>query len=218
MPTISTRDLWQAYRHCSCGTRLHTLVRSVLCPMTLIAGYAPTSGQCLDVGCGHGLLVYYLAATSPHRQILGIDPSARKIAEACKATLPSDRVRFTYQTVAEVQETGFDFISLVDVLYLLPDEEERGLLCWCHERLAPSGLLLIKDVMDHPRVKFWLTYLEETLAVKALGITYGQDLFFRSPAKLVQEMTAAGFRTEVQPVGRWYLHPHVLYLCRKVAD
>src|SRR6187399_1210602 len=33
----------------------------------------------LDVGCGHGVLIALLAVAHPERQVVGIDPDARKV-------------------------------------------------------------------------------------------------------------------------------------------
>jgi len=185
--------------------------------MDRIVRRAPASGRCLDIGCGHGLFVYYLAAGSGSRSILGVDVSSDKITEACKAEFPSGQVRFECQPHTEVHEADFDLISLIDVLYLIPPDEQARLLRWCHAHLAPAGILIVKEVDDRPRWKYWINYAEETLAVRVLGITLGQRLYFRPPAAIVKDLTASGFSVDVEPIHRGYAHPHVLYVCRKSA-
>ncbi|MFI5212920.1 MAG: class I SAM-dependent methyltransferase [Gemmatimonadales bacterium] len=183
--------------------------------MARIAGAVPTTGAILDIGCGHGVLAYHLAAGPGDSSVLAIDPSAAKIAEAGRARFPASRVSFRQAGYAEVQERAFDVIVFVDVLYLLPPDVQRDALRWCVERLAPTGMLLVKEQGDRPRWKFWFNYLEETLAVRVLGITLGQRLCFQPTADFTDYLTSLGFEVKVTRIDRGYLHPHVLFTCRK---
>jgi 2-polyprenyl-3-methyl-5-hydroxy-6-metoxy-1,4-benzoquinol methylase len=215
MPRVSSRELWRAYRLCGLGARLHVVVRNLLCPMDRVAAAAPLRGRCLDIGCGHGLLAFYLTVGEAERSVLAIDVSPDKVAAARKTRLPAGRVEFRCEDYAAVKEGGFDVIALVDVLYLVPEDVQQLMIGWSWAHLAAGGILLIKEIAERPRWKYWLNYVEETMAVKLLGITSGRSFHFRSAESLKGELEGAGFAVAVEPLDRGYLHPHVLFVARK---
>ncbi|MDA2932757.1 hypothetical protein MYX82_00275 [Acidobacteria bacterium AH-259-D05] len=67
----------------------------------------------------------------------------------------------------------YDCITIIDVLYLLSPDEKLRMLTECSNALNRGGLLLLKETDDHPRWKFWLSMMQELLAVKVVDLTYG---------------------------------------------
>jgi len=64
--------------------------------MPAIEAEVPRRGRVLDLGCGHGLFSLLLAATSPERQVTGVDVDGDKLGLARRAAeaLGLDNVRF----------------------------------------------------------------------------------------------------------------------------
>jgi 2-polyprenyl-3-methyl-5-hydroxy-6-metoxy-1,4-benzoquinol methylase len=174
----------------------------------------------LEVGCGHGLFTLHAALSSPGRSVLGIDVDGRKVehAKAAAARARLERGADCEIRVAppgEVPEGPWDAVVVVDVLYLLDAGTQRDLLSGCARRLAPGGVLAVKEMALAPSWKARWNLAQETLAVRVLGITEGGALAFVGPSRLEEWMAAEGLDVSHLPLQRGYPHPHHLVLGRR---
>ncbi len=201
--------------------------------MRRIASRAPTSGVIVDLGCGHGLFTQLLARELPGRDVIGIDLDAHKIAVANQVQLPN--LRYLAADIATAELPPAQAVTILDVLYLVPFPIQEQLLAVCADRLAPGGVILLKEMAELPRWKVALNWLEETLAVRVLGITDHSDkhadqadqpaqtqkqngagrFYFRPRADWQALFDRLGFNVETVPLDRGYYHPHVLFVARK---
>ena len=215
-PDALGRRLLSLYRGAPPLDRAHVRVRWATCPFRAVAAQVPASGSVLEVGCGHGLLSLYLALASPDRRVVGIDVDEEKLgvarAAAAGAALPC-----TFEVVEgpTLPEGPFDAVAIVDVLYLLDAEAQRSLLRSCAGRLAPEGVLVVKEMAPVPRWKAAWNVAQETAAVKLLGITAGEQLTFLPPADMAAAMVDGGLVVRDRPVHRGYPHPHHLLVGTK---
>ena len=118
----------------------------------------------LDLGCGVGLLGFYLRERNFGSAICGIDRDGRKIARARAAARDVYReLDFKEQDVSEpMAQTGN--VVLFDLLhYLLPNDQSR-LLERLGARVAADGILMIRDCPRDENARFWLTHLAERFA------------------------------------------------------
>jgi 2-polyprenyl-6-hydroxyphenyl methylase/3-demethylubiquinone-9 3-methyltransferase len=204
------------YRALPAGVRFHTRVRALTCPMDAVVSRLPEDGRLLDVGCGHGLFSHEAALLHPDLEVLGIDPSAEKVRWADESAAHSPRVRFRTARLEDVEESGFDAVAVLDVLYLVPRADWPAFLSGCRERLRPGGRLLLKDVDVRPRWKFRKCVLQETLSVRLLGITLGRSFAFAGREEMAALLRDAGFdEVRITDLGRGYSTPHVLYEARR---
>jgi 2-polyprenyl-6-hydroxyphenyl methylase/3-demethylubiquinone-9 3-methyltransferase len=214
-PAEALRRSLQRYRHQPIGIRGFVLARHLLAPMARILAAMPPAGRLLDVGCGHGLFANALALGSPAREVLGVDPSAAKIeiARASSAGLPN--VRYRRGIVQEIDEHGFDGISILDVLYLLPVEEKLAVLRACRERIAPDGVLMLKTNDTRPAWKYRVARLQEQ-AMTGLGLTMGHGLYFLGREQNAELLHQAGFEPRIVDLDSWLPYPHVMFVSRPV--
>jgi 2-polyprenyl-3-methyl-5-hydroxy-6-metoxy-1,4-benzoquinol methylase len=198
--------------------RIHVRVRWLSAPLSAVERAVPVRGRILDLGCGHGLLSFYLALSSPARQVLGVDIDAEKIeqARAAAATLQPGEADVSFRTVepSHLPEGPFDAIVVADVLYLLGPAARRDLLDAAVDQLAPDGVLLLKETARTPRWKGALTVTQERLAT-GLGITAGEAVDFEDPSIFVGHLEARKLQATVQRLDRGYPHPHVLVTARR---
>src|SRR4051812_28147155 len=209
----AVRRSLRQYRGQPLGIRGFVLARHLLAPMARILDAMPASGRLLDVGCGHGLFANALALGSPARDVLGVDPSAAKmeVARASAAGLPN--VRFQQGVVQEVEERGFDAISILDVLYLLPIDEKLALLRACRERIAQDGVLVLKTNATRPAWKYRVARLQEH-AMTGVGLTMGHGLYFLSREQNTELLRLAGFEPRIVDLNTWLPYPHVMFVGR----
>lgn len=216
-PAADVRPALARYRRERPFIRLFTLGRHLLAPLGLVASEVPTRGRILDLGCGHGLFTNLLALGSQDRSLLGVDPSAAKIEVARRSSAGLSNVRYQLGEIGDVSERDFDAITILDVLYLLPDEAKLSVLRRCRELLAPHGTLLVKTNDTYPRWEYALVRLEEELMVKLLAFTHGGQLHFRGIPEYTALLDQAGFTGRVLDLPTRLPVPHRLYVCLKAG-
>ena len=104
------------------------------CPFAeVVERVVPTSGDVLDIGCGHGLFASYLALEPPGRRVVGVDlddRQARRRRDGRRARARRRRVARApvSHPVARCPTGPWDAITIVDVLYLLPADARNATL------------------------------------------------------------------------------------------
>jgi 2-polyprenyl-3-methyl-5-hydroxy-6-metoxy-1,4-benzoquinol methylase len=215
-PDPAARGAMAHYRPAGRRARTHVAVRWRSAPFAAVAAYLPPAGRVLEVGCGHGLFLAYAAHLDPARQALGVDIDADKIELGAQALAGmGQRVRLQVGRSGAVPPGPWDAIVFLDVLYLLPADEQHLLLSRCAAELAPAGVLLVKEMAETPRWKARWNRAQETLAVRVLRITAGHDLHFVPTSQVCSWLTQAGLTPEVVPLDRGYPHPHQLVIARR---
>ena len=200
--------------------RERLFVRGRLATAPLEALAARAQGQrLLDVGCGHGVLVALLAAGSPARRVVGIDPDERKIewARASVGRLPNVELRAcTIEVLAAERPGEFDTVLVADVLYLLSASAWRPFLAAAHALLRSGGRLVLKEAEDDGSWRVKKALLQEQLMVRMLRRTHSSGAVGFAPrATLESAVREAGFAIEeIVPLARGYSTPHLLIVAR----
>ncbi|MFN0071207.1 MAG: class I SAM-dependent methyltransferase [Chloroflexota bacterium] len=213
---INMRAALARYRGESPFIRCFTFGRHLLAPLEQIAAHVPVSGRVLDLGCGHGLFSNLIALGSTTRTVLGVDPSEAKIAVARRSSQGVPNVDYRSCTVDDVEDGNFDVITILDVLYLLPDEKKLEVLKACRSRLASNGLLILKTNDTRPRWKYAVVRAEEELMVRVIGFTYGGEVHFRGVPDYLRLLGMAGFDASVVSLDGWRPMPHRLFVAHPV--
>jgi len=219
--TPAARRALELFEDAPRGDRFHVRARWWTCPLPAVERQVPTSGRILEVGCGHGLLSFYLALTDARREVHGIDIDRHKIALAERAAsrlAPGEAsVAFTAVEPGEMPDGPFDGIVVNDVLYLMSAEQRRRVLDDCVERLAADGVLVVKELDVSPRWKYVIGHLQELVATKVLSYTQGDRVEIAPMREFAEQLDAAGLVTQSMRVDRGYLHPHHVIVARKTA-
>lgn len=194
--------------------RAHVWGRWATCPFTKVAAAVPQRGRVLEMGCGYGLFSCHLAVTSPQREVLGVDVDVDKIVHgrfaAQKARDQGAKCELHLEPPGEVPEGPWDAVVIVDVLYLLDPDAQAGLLHSCAQQLTLGGVLVVKEMAPLPRWKARWNAAQETLAVRVLRITAGEQLVFLEPEVLGAWMERDGLKVTHQALDHGYPHPHHL--------
>ncbi len=147
--------------------------RIYICPFEYLTPHVPDGSRVLDVGCGAGLFLAYLAQDAKQIDALGFDASAPAIASAREmARRVNERqtsVRLHFQWIpvdGEWPDGQFDVVSVVDVMHHIPPAQQRPFLEKAISRLAPGGLLLFKDLADRPVLHATLNRLHDLLLAR----------------------------------------------------
>jgi len=216
---ISKPEVLGLYSAAPLGVRAHVWVRWATCPFRRVAAHVPEQGRILEVGCGYGLFSNHLALAAKGRRVSGIDVDVRKIVHgqraARQAAVYGARVDLHLEPPGDVPDGPWDAIVIVDVLYLLDADAQEGLLRTCSEQLALGGALVVKEMAPTPRWKAAWNKAQETVAVKVVNITAGEQLTVLDPAQLGAWMEGDGLVVAHEALDRGYPHPHHLIVGKK---
>ena len=154
----------------------------------------------LDVGCGVGLLPFYLRLRGCTQPVIGIDIDERKLARA-RAIAAS---RFEGVTFLEQDASGelpdlSGNVTLFDVLHYLAPAKQQPLLSSAALRVAPGGALLVRDCPRDGSARYYATHLAERFA-QAISWNIGVPLHFATREAIVAPFNATEFTHEEQPM------------------
>ncbi len=158
----------------SAGTihRAMATYRPYICPMHRLLALVPVGSTVLDVGCGGGLFLGLLAVTERIQKSAGFDMSALAIAEAKAMAdrLPDPSVVSFHlgdsPAVVPSQSDGFDVVSIIDVLHHVPTAAQEAFFRAAAARVRVGGLLLYKDMVDHPDWRAWANSVHDLVVAR----------------------------------------------------
>jgi SAM-dependent methyltransferase len=172
-------------------------------------------GRILDVGCGFGLFAAYFGQTHPGRQIVGIDPNARRIDLARHVAGALGLVRHEFH-VGDVRtaalDRAFSAAYVLDVMHHIPRADQRSVLERLRDLLIPGGVLLIKDITTEPR--FGLLFTE---ALDRLMVGLKEPLAYRHHREWGEMLVALGFKVRIVRVPDVLPYPHVVIAATKLG-
>lgn len=198
--------------------RLFVYGRYLIVPWAAILDAVGRPETLLDLGCGDGLFLRLLRERSPGTAGWGIDHDVARIATAQRVNRDPG---LHFSTVDELRaDPGaaprVAVVSILDVLYAVPEAEWGGVLELARERLLADGKLVIKDAVDRPRWKHAFTSAQEIGATRVLRYTKGAWPRFLSPEAFSARLAQHGFAvTEHRPLDRGYPWSHYLFVAKR---
>ena len=151
-------------------------------------------------------------------RVLGIDLSESKILAARASIGSRTNIKFRSALLDDIEESNFDAVALVDVLYLVPEAQWQGFLETCFRKLKPGGTFVLKEIGTEPRWKFERLKLQELVSTRVIRITKGDSFHFESGEQLRSRLSDLGFaRVNLQRLDAGYVSPHILLTARRPA-
>ena len=193
------------------AVRAHAVGRFLTCPFLRVLEAVPPGARLLDLGAGHGTFAR-LAVEWTAESAVAVEPDARKLL----ATYHHPRVRFVAGYAGAVAGT-FDAVSIIDVLYRIPVAGWDPLLRQAFDRLAPGGVLLLKEIDPAHRAKALWNRAQEKMA-DLLGMTLGDAFSYETRDQIRNRLARLGFVDfAARDIGAGHPHAHVLYTARRPA-
>jgi 2-polyprenyl-3-methyl-5-hydroxy-6-metoxy-1,4-benzoquinol methylase len=153
----------------------------------------------LDIGCGLGLLAFYLRERGCRQPILGLDVDARKTRQGSRIAARYRDVDLRHQDVQGPIPAFSGSIALFDVLHYLPLAEQTSLLSHLAQCVAPGALLVIRDCPRDNGPRFWMTYVAEKFA-QAVSWNLNTSLHFPSRERIAEAFNENEFEGESRPL------------------
>ena len=160
-----------------------------------------TMAPLLDLGCGMGVLSFYLRAHGFTNRIHGIDYDPRKIAAAHQvqqATGAPDLLFNLGDASAGLPE-HMGSVTILDILQYFPPAEQDKLLMEAASLVAPDGMLIIRSCMETPGWRFRFTLWNDHLANRFHWMQ-APPVHYPTPDSLTNTLTAAGLTGTLRPL------------------
>ena len=171
------------------------------------------SAPLLDLGCGLGLLAFYLRERGLGFDILGIDYDERKIRDAIRLAEENYSGNGALEfRVGDARERIPEFsgnVTILDILqFFKPDEQDR-LLKNAAACVAPGGKLVIRSALRQRGWRFRVTQLGDVLA-KATFWMKAAPTHYPTENSIRKSLGEAGLKGACQPL--WGRTPFSNYL------
>lgn len=171
----------------------------------------------LDLGCGTGLLAFYLREHEFAGAVHGVDLDgpkievARRIATALKCNAVFDCMDFR-----DVHDGGRGHVTLLDVLLFVPDSTQRELLARAASFVdAEKGVLIVRSGIGDGGWRHGLTHTMDNIAC-FLGWMTVRPVKYPSREVFREVLEPLGFDVEFRPLwGRMPFNNYVIIARRK---
>ncbi len=165
----------------------------------------------LDVGCGVGLLAFYLRERGCRQPILGLDVDARKIRQGMR--IAQQRYRDVDLRTQDIQGPTPGFFRHDCSFRCAPLSAARTTDGVAYrispDASRPAGLLVIRDCPRDNGPRFWMTWAAEKFA-QAVSWNLNTSLHFPSRERINGAFSEIEFERESRPL--WGTSPFNNYL------
>ena len=180
-------------------------LKSLMLPLQDIDAALPRAGMIYDLGCGEGIVSFYLARSTPQRQVIGIDLDINKISRA----RPLPNLKFIHADLTQINLHSASGCLLSDVLHHLSPRIQRQLLHQISRELKPGSVCVIKEINAADTIRSKLSRFWD-------WIFYPQDkIYYWRAQDLVKTMKQLGFKVKFTPAMPWFPGSTNLFVCIK---
>ncbi len=160
-----------------------------------------TEAPLLDLGCGMGVLSFYLRAHGFDNLIHGIDYDPRKIEAADHVLRATGAAGLTFAQGDARQDlpAHAGSVTILDILQYFPPDQQAHLLTEAAARVSRGGLLVVRSGLDTPGWRFRLTRWNDRQANRFRWMQ-APPVHYPTPASLTATLTAAGLTGTLRPL------------------
>ena len=151
-----------------------------------------------DIGCGVGLMAFYLRERGVRVPITGVDHDAAKIAAAREIGLQYDGLTFTTGDARDPMQAGTS-VLLLDVLHYFSDSAQQRMLETIAAGIPEGGVVIIRDGVRDGSLRYRITLAAEMFA-RAVRWLKAERLNFPTREGIVRPFRVRGFTEDVVPL------------------
>ncbi|MGZ8868039.1 MAG: class I SAM-dependent methyltransferase [Thermoanaerobaculia bacterium] len=161
-----------------------------------------------DLGCGIGLLGFYLREIGIDVPVRGVDHDEKKVAAARAIAKRYEGLDFRTGDAREPLPLGMNVMAL-DILHYFTESEQQKILESIAAAIPPGGIAIIRDAVRDGSLRYKLTAAQETFS-RAIRWLKAERLNFPTREQIVEPFRARGHEVEVLPL--WGRTPFNNYL------
>ena len=170
----------------------------------------------LDLGCGAGVLPFFLREQGVRVPIEGIDHDHRKVAVAQKMVGTGERLSFRQGDVREPLQFSGNIV-LLDVLHYFTRLEQDQILRAAASLTAPGGVVILRDAIRDGSWRFRLTWMAEAFA-RGIRWLRAERLDFPTRESIAAIFPAERFTREVRPLWGHTPFNNYLFVFRRSSE
>ncbi len=153
----------------------------------------------LDIGCGVGLLAFYLREYGFAPDIVGLDVDRNKICEGQVVARKHYAGISLHTGDVSAQPEFSGNVAMLDVLHYLPAEAQQRALAEMARRVAPGGWCFIRTTPHDGSWRFRFTQIEEWFA-RVISWSARPVVVYPTLAQIQACFPTAEFDSEVRPL------------------
>jgi SAM-dependent methyltransferase len=161
-----------------------------------------------DLGCGVGLLPFYLRECGQTFPIAGLDHDQSKVAIARDVAQAYEAIEFRTGDAREPVPPGVN-VTALDVLHYFTDDEQARIVESIAGAIPPGGVAIVRDCVRDGSLRYRLTVLQESFS-RVIQWLKAERLHFATRDAIVAPFARRGFAVEIKPM--WGLLPFNNYL------
>lgn len=161
-----------------------------------------------DLGCGVGILEFYLRENGFTQPILGLDHDGKKLEVASQIGSAYRDVEFVIGDARKPIPHGMS-VTALDVLHYFRDDEQVKILENIAAAIPEGGVAIIRDAVRDGSLRYRLTAIQEMFSW-AIRWLKAERLNFPTRERIAAPFRARGFSEEVLP--QWGRTPFNNYL------
>jgi SAM-dependent methyltransferase len=162
----------------------------------------------LDLGCGAGVLEFFLREAGFDAPIVGIDHDEKKIAAAQEIATRYDGLTFRGGDARQSLDFRGDVV-LLDLLHYFNESDQRRIVENAACAAAGGGIAVVRDAVRDGSWRYRLTYAQESFS-RAIGWLKAERLSFPDRETIIGPFRERGFEVECFPL--WGRTPFNNYL------
>lgn len=174
----------------------------------------------LDIGCGIGILSYYLRECGWQNPVTGMDYDQSKIDQG-RAVL----ARGGYRGISLSQgDARTDLpahsgdVTILDILQFFDPEQQRRLLRAAADRVCPGGKLIIRSGLKERSLRFFITWCGDVFA-KATFWMKAAPTHYPTAETFLATLRREGFKVDIKPFwGKTPFNNYLIVATRPAAD
>jgi len=170
-----------------------------------LAGLRGRDLPLIDLGCGVGLLAFYLREHGYDAPVIGVDFDERKIAAARAAARRYREVDFLAADARGPLPDGHNVVIL-DILHYFDSESQKTILTNAARAVPPGGAVVIRQPLRDASWRYRLTAVVDSLA-RTFGWMKAESLNYPTREELAAPF--AGFTHDIRPM--WGAMPYNTY-------
>lgn len=161
-----------------------------------------------DLGCGVGLLEFFLREHGLQTAITGVDHDASKVKVAQQIAARFERLEFRTGDVREGVAAGRS-VTALDILHYFTDADQDRILESIAAAIPAGGVAIIRDAIRDETFRYKMTAAQETFS-RAIRWLKAERLNFPTRGRIVLPFRRRNFEEEVVPM--WGRTPFNNYL------